>query len=53
MQDSRYVYKSYTDEQVTSLEFLSQIVSDYKALKPFNNYFNEVIDRKAPFEQIK
>lgn len=45
MQDSRYVGKSYTDEQVTSPDFLSQIVSDYQILKPFNDYFNEVIDR--------
>jgi uncharacterized protein (TIGR02453 family) len=45
MQDSRYVHKSYTDEQVTSPDFLSQIVSDYQILKPFNDYFNEVIDR--------
>lgn len=51
MQDSWYTHKSYTDEQVTSPEFLSQIVSDYQILKPLNDYFNEVIDWKTPLER--
>jgi len=45
MQDSRYVMKSYTDEQVTNGDFITQIVSDYQILKPLDDYFNEVIDR--------
>jgi hypothetical protein len=53
MQDSRYIHKSYTDEQVTSPNFLLQIVSDYQILKPFNDYFNEVIDRKTPLERTR
>lgn len=44
MQDSWYVIKSYTDEQLTSEWFAQQVISDYRILKPFNDFCNEIVD---------
>lgn len=53
MQESRYTSAPYTDEQVTSPDFMSQILSDYRILKPLNDFFNQVIDRETPLERTR
>lgn len=50
-QDSRYLYRSYSDEQVTSEWFIDLIKSDYLNLKPFNDFCNGIIDLQSIITQ--